>query len=275
MELQYGDVTFKLIRITDFVTQVVKTPDETNFLYNGIDVRCVCYLNPAIVSNPVGASPQTTYTNLVSKLKNPRQKLKITSGGVVLLESPLAGMLTDFRFGPTCVVHSIDTSHGEGILLMDMQFHTDLGCTDADYLLANRYQWTVGFDPSTYAATHTISGMAHFRMDKMIKDTVSPDELRTKFMIPIPAVNFRRQLADVTLQPGGDAVSYEIVDTEQLLNGPGLQPFGATMIEVEFNREYLSGLETSIGGRGDFSERPNWVDPPPIFGWKDWLPWTK
>lgn len=240
---------FQLLRITDFVHTLVYTEDETNHLYNSIDIRCQCMLNQNLNGFGQGALPPAAYGLVVQKLNEVRKPLLVQTessvGLTTILQSPLPGMETDFRFGPKCSVIRLDPFHGSGNLWIDMEFHTDLGCAGQDYLLSNRYNWTVSHDPGTYAATHQIDGVAHFRLDKLIKDKVTPDELRAKFIMPPPPLNFRRNPPTVGLGPGMDSVEYQIVDVEQMLNGPGLMAFGATNIEIEIGREYNSGLVTN------------------------------
>jgi len=118
-----------------------------------------------------------------------------------------------------------------------MEFHTDIGCPSKGYVLANRWEFKVEHNPDDFTAVHIIDGMAHFRMDKLIKDSVTPDQLRKYFIHPIPN-GFRRDPPSITLLPGGDAITYQIVDREQQLNFTGGQVYNATKIEIEMTREY-------------------------------------
>lgn len=264
MLLTYNGVKFELLRISDFVQTLVTTEDETNYLYNSVDIRCQCILNAALnnLGSPAANAPSGALLALVKKLVEPRKKLLVqgdTEGGLfTVLESPFPGMDTDFRFGPKCTVLSIDPFHGNASIWVDLQFHTDLGCIDQDYLLSNRYTWTVSHDPDTFSAVHQIQGEAHFRMDLLRQKNVTPDELRAKFIMPPPAMNFHRNPPTVSLSAGGDAVEYQIVDVEQMLNGPGLQAFGATKIEVRIDRNYESGLETESGAWGAAKDALGW-----------------
>jgi len=258
MKLSYNGIVMDLLRITDFQQKTVWTEDETNYLYNSIDIRCQCMIN-AELNDFNQANVPSSYLELVNRFKEPRKELLITAptptGEVEVLRSPLLGMPTDFRFGPKATIIRLDPFHGQSTLWLDLEFHTDLGCSTQDYLLSNRYNWTVQHDPDTYAATHVINGQAHFRVDKLLFDRVTPDQLRAKFIMPPPGLNFRRQPPTIMIGPGGDTAEYQIIDQEQMLNGPGLMTFGATKIEIEINRSYKSGLASeTTGDNSDIAE---------------------
>lgn len=252
MKLSYNGIVMDLLRITDFQQTLVYTEDETNYLYNSIDVRCQCMIN-AELNDFNQPNPPSSYLELVKRFTEPRMPLLITAptptGDVTVLQSPLPGMSTDFKFGPKATIIRLDPFHGQSTLWLDMEFHTDLGCYSQDYLLSNRYNWTVQHDPETYAATHIVNGQAHFRVDKLLKDRVTADQLRAKFIMPPPGLNFRRQAPTIEIGPGGDTALYQIIDVETMLNGPGLMTFGATKIEIEINRSYKSGLATETTGK--------------------------
>jgi hypothetical protein len=165
MYVQYNGVRFEILRVTDYVDVEVMTPDLTTYLWNSIDIRCECILNPGATtvsnfgpSNQVGSvligaagpaqdglssivpskgsapqSPVQTYKSLADRLKQPRQKLIVwmdskdmPSPEEIILESPLPGYFTDAQFGPVCTVHKLDGMHGNASLWMDVQFHTDI-----------------------------------------------------------------------------------------------------------------------------------------------------
>ncbi len=276
MKLSYGSLEFKLLRITDYENVTVWTEDGANYLYNSISIRCECILNPQATSYRFGtalagtsiapgiSSPVKSYAAIAFELKKPRQLLLVTADSSIddngnavgnteeLLRSPArapdgTSFTVDARIGPVCTVHRIDTSHGYSSLWMDLEFKTDLvACappTDTNLkgimnpVLVNSFTSEVEHDPSHHTAIHITRGTAHFRRDLLEKQKITPDQLRKYFIHPIPP-GFRRDPPTLMLHPDGCAITYEIVDREQLLSFIGGARYNATEISVIESRHY-------------------------------------
>jgi hypothetical protein len=172
-------------------------------------------------------------------------------GQEVLLQSPLTNddgelMPTDFQTGPKVRVVRINPIRGgDASIFLTLQIYTSVGCPDALYMLANRWQWHVEHDPDSFTAIHVIDGEAVFRLDKLLNDVVSPDQLRSQWLLPIPN-GFRRDPPSITVLPAGNAVRYQIVDRQQILNLPGAQQYACTRIEIEQARTYTASVQVQV-----------------------------
>jgi len=179
MYFQYAGINFQISQVSDYEMVNVMTEDGANYLYTSTDVKFQCVLNPS-ATNAGQPTVASAVVALRSALANPRQSFTIwnnTANGVeIILQSPLPDMPTDFKFGPLVSVTRIDPTQGINSFMMDVEIHTDLGCESKPFLLANQWQFAVQHDPDSHIAIHVIDGIAHFRMDALIDNNVTPDQ---------------------------------------------------------------------------------------------------
>lgn len=216
---------------------------------------------PPLVQRSTGAAP--TLVELFKRLAIPRRQLIIwldSDPNLALqdpnyrdnvLFSPYPGMETDALHGPTVTVMNVMGSVGNSTIPLRLMIETHLApCTDpgAPTMISNRWSFTTTYDPDTYAAIHVIEGVARFRLDLLHQAQLSADTFRNQFLHPIP-LGFKREQPEVTLSPAGDAVSYKLIDKQQVFNFPGGANYSATKIEVVENREYNSpfGIQDARG----------------------------
>ena len=260
MHLSYAGIEFKLLLVTDYQRAAIWTEDQVDYLYDSINLRCQCILNPQATSmnNAPGWSPVVTLNDIADRLKRPRQQLSVwmdssvdNNGNAVgnredILISPLPGYEVDARVGPQCLVHKIDCSHGNSSIWMDLEFSTDIRtCPEPTVdgvpnpMIGNRWTMSVEHDPTNFTAIRTTTGTAHFRQDMLDKYHYTADQFRKFFIHPIP-LGFRRDPPHIVLHPDGCAVSYTFSDREQLLSFVGGVAYGATDIEVVETRAYVN-----------------------------------
>lgn len=225
---------------------------------------------PPLTQRSTGSAP--TLVELFKRLAIPRRQLIVwmdSDPNIALqdpnyrenvLFSPYPGMETDAIHGPTVTVMNVMGSVGNATVPLRLMIETHLApCNDpnAPTMISNRWSFMTTYDPDTYAAIHVIEGVARFRLDLLHKAQLSADTFRNQFLHPIP-LGFKREQPEVTLSPAGDAVSYKLIDKQQVFNFPGGANYAATKIEVLEEREYMApfGLQDVEGA---ISRGINWV----------------
>lgn len=249
-----GGVEMKLAMISDYMIEAIFTEDKTTFLWDHVALRCLCWLNPAATN--IGGSPTLTATNLVSFLQQSRKTLLITLNSSMndgapqetLLQSPYPGAKTDAQFGPHCLVKDFNVNHGNGLIGLDLEFHTDIapcggvGTGSKSVILANRFEYKVSYDEETYAEIRTISGMVIFRQDNLQAVLNGQLDLVREFVVPPCPVGFQRMPPlDFTPSSDNNALRYEIQDRQMARSAPTAQQFGIADIEISEVREYAVG----------------------------------
>lgn len=102
-------------------------------------------------------------------------------------------------------------------------------------LLSHRWKMRFGVDPGTWMRTQIIEGEAVFRMDVLRSRGLTADQLRSQIWHPIPR-GYKRdgiEADSVQISPGGDAVKYQIVDRQQMMNYPGGVQFGTSHVSAK------------------------------------------
>lgn len=268
MHLSYGKIEFKIVRITDFVREIVYTPDMVSYLWDHVGIRAECVLNVAATSYAMAPiigpqagtfSPGVTYKAIAETLKRPRLKLLVwgdtstdaTGNAVgdkeIYLESPLGDYTVDAQNGPIAICHGLSTSNGNTTMMADLEFQTDVRtCPETktegkgsipNPLVANRWTQRVEHDPTSHTAIIITEGQANFRNDMLQKYHYIPDMFRRYFIMPVP-LGFRRDPPTIVIHPDGCTVSYSVVDREQILNFVGGQAYFATDISINEMRSY-------------------------------------
>lgn len=245
-----GGVELSILSITDYERRAVLTDDETTYLWDHVGIRCTAWLNPGATGN--NQSPVVTELQLVNLLKNDRRFLKIwmdsgpndASPQEVLLASPYPKSRTDAKFGPTCLVHALQLDHGNGSIVVDLEFHTDISpcgpvsSTSKSVVLSNRWEYGVSYNPETYAEIRTIEGVCIFRMDNLLAVLNGNVDMTREFIIPPCPPGFQRHPELFEPSSGGNAIRYKIVDTQELRNFPAGRTYGAASIEIVEQRTY-------------------------------------
>ncbi len=253
------------------------TEDGVDFLYNAINCRMTAVLNPNATAfkngnNTPGTSPVVSYLEIAERLKEPRKKLTIwmdsstspdgnaIGGREDILVSPAVGYDVDCVHGPTCYVHSLDVSHGNSSVWMDLSFSTHIrNCPEPvvdgipNPIIGLRYTMSVEHDPSNFTAIRTTTGTCHFRQDMLQKYKYTADIFRKYYILPVP-LGFRRDPPYIVLHPDGCAVNFVVTDREQLLSFPGGVAFGATECEVYETRAYVNPVLSPGGIIGDIGD---------------------
>lgn len=107
-------------------------------------------------------------------------------------------------------------------------------------LLSHRWKMRFGLDPGTWMRTQIIEGEAVFRMDVLRSRGLTADQLRSQIWHPIPR-GYKRDAIEadsVQISPGGDAIKYQIVDRQQMMNFPGGVQFGASHVTAKTTCKY-------------------------------------
>ena len=90
-----------------------------------------------------------------------------------------------------------------------------------------------------YFATHIIEGEVRFRNDALELAGVNPDNLRARFIHPIP-LGFKRMEPWLRFDESQLVCNYRLVDVETPTSQPGVSAYGASRVEVFHQREMLS-----------------------------------
>jgi hypothetical protein len=279
LHLSYAGIDFQILRILEWVRTAVTDESGADFLYDQVGIRCLTWLNPdattmadfpaAGAAGAAGqllggrASPAATEVELVSRLVQPRQKLFVWMDSSLtddvnpqetILESPLPGFTTDARYGPLCVVHGLQTNHGNASLVADLEFVTWLNpCTGRpgelpSPLLSNRWTYRSTYNEA-YAEVREFDGTAIFRLDALLADPVLKGDASAfrGFLIPPCPPGYQREAPVFELAPAGDALRYKITDTRQPMSFPGAVGFDVAHIEVIEDRAYSTPIDFGAG----------------------------
>lgn len=270
MMLSWGPLTFNLLRVTDYVTQITYTEDMTTYLWDHIGIRCLCMLTPQVNSLPPGASPAVTFATILPILKRQRQTLRVwqqddpanaAAQNVVLL-SPLINATTgrpyttDANNGPRCVVHGLDTFHGNGGMWFDLEFSTDINMCQGTQskppalILSNRYEMRVTYDNVTYRPSYEYEGKAVFRTDVLRAGGAGgagpggafvPDQFRGGLIPPV-FIGYQRHPIRVAQNEGNSGLEYLVVDRYMAKSQPMNYNFQVAEMFINEIRGYTSNL---------------------------------
>lgn len=273
----YNGIPMRSLGNVDQMRQVVYTQDGTQPVGVFVDFKGVFMLNPAMLSAidfanadrgvyepptegaggrgmpPSDLTPAELFVLATARLEVPRRPFVVWSYAgagraarrVIFLQSPQKDadgnfMHSDMEDGPTPKVTECKFDQGHGSILLGFNVETTIPlCTaaSAPLLVANRWEMEAELDNDRYAR-HTITGRAVFRKDLLTARGLTPGMLTSWFAHPIP-MGFRRETVALRYDPKGHAVDYSYIDTEQAVNQPGVQAYGAARVEVAHQKEHV------------------------------------
>lgn len=225
---------------------VLNGPD---YLWTKFTFHVKTILNVAAAGS--GLSPMATDIAVRHRLAQPRQKLKFTVGGVVLLECPAAGATVDANNGPTSEV--IDVRAIRGINSFEVELVIVCCVIESPtptVLLSHRWTQRQTWDEDYYTTILT-TGTAVFRTDRLALLNATPDDYRAWLFLPIPP-NFKRE-ADVEVDEENYTLQYRLVDREQAVN---VLLGNVTRIECLHERSvgYMGAEQQTINTGGALTE---------------------
>ena len=231
--LAYNGVNLNVVKTLNYQRTPVFSDDGSDYLYTHVNLSVMAVFNPEAISYPVanppvaeaGALPPDTMHALEYVLMQPRQDLVYSFGGTDLVVSPLAGnnsgttlAQVDALNGPKPIEVSTSVIHGAKTWLVRYTIETwILECPDGSLgrspIISNRWEQSHAID-DRYFTTITTSGEAVARTDQLNQRTA--DAFRDEILgaIPVPRY-FRRVAINVTVNPIGNRLAYQVVDREQ------------------------------------------------------------
>lgn len=197
---------------------------QKHLLHVHIGVQAVW--NPQASRSELGKPALESIDALKQQMTTPRQRLTITIGGVVVLQSPLpvdgvAGAFhtQDGRTGPNPIAFNVIEIMGIKTCLAYFEIETWIpnpcpGTLTA--VLGHRWKMSHEYDEFMYCTRH-IEGRAVFRGDLMAQRGINPDFFRDFLMHPIPP-RFKRRVPQVELSEDGLELRYHVIDEQQPIN---------------------------------------------------------
>lgn len=246
MMLTYGCLSFEVERVYRWDYRAVYDDSGLDYLYDHVVIGVQAVFHPgATVSNDVTGTPRVgvngvgfgalgseSVRDLYTIMMQPRQKLTLTLGNKLVLESPLrdpgtnASYSCDAKGGPQPLNFRVIAIHGVGkTLVCTFDIETWINgfnnSSATPSLLSHRWTMSHDIDELNYT-TRTIRGKAIFRKDHLVSHPLWPaeryaDDFRERIFHPIP-LNFQRKSVHVTQSPDGTTLDYTITDQEQPAN---------------------------------------------------------
>lgn len=245
--LSYGTldtrVELMLTRLRPFALRAVMSRSGQTYLYHHIRCSMDFVASPSATVPPpflrdhrhprvnTGLWAKESIPYLRYLLLRPRQKLLITRGDTVLLESPqrtIGGqeMPCDANGGPVPISCDFHTFIGDktalGTYVIETWISYSRGGANGQVPTVLAHEWDVSsrLDGDTYLTTRTIQGNIVLRRDLMeirrIGNTVG---LRPQDFVPSlfhpPVDGYRRTGVDVRYSSDGTSLDYTIVDEQQ------------------------------------------------------------
>src|SRR5215831_6706001 len=226
-KIEYGGIVLDVVQTQRFHRSSVRD-DVNNYMMTRHEVEAICNYQPALVSyaNPLAEVPQITPGKLpgetdlatLSRLLKPRQKLKVTAGGSVVLETPTGNYKCDAQNGPTCEFVSVPKMIGYRHWVVHVRFvaHTN-DCKESDSIVLTN-TWTSTFDvDELFYPTRSVAGKAVLRTDMMRNQHITADNFRADFFFPIDA-NYVRENINVRLAEDGATLLWSFQDVGRCYN---------------------------------------------------------
>lgn len=236
--VDYNGVNLKIDHIRTWETAPVYSPDNCDRLYLHHRIAVECWWNPEATRSAAGKLGMQSIAEVRQALLRERRSLKITIGGVVVLQSPLPKprqpgkfFKTDARNGPLPVRLSVLSITGDKTVkaVFEIETWVGLACPANDSqgikqqsVLSHRWDMSERID-DTFLSTRTVRGTATFRTDFLLENGDVPDDFRARLSHPIPPF-FKREAVSVTAKSDGTAVDYTFEDRET----PGVNLLGGT-----------------------------------------------
>ena len=238
-KIEYGPVTLDVIATEKFHRSSVRD-EVNNHMMSKWEVEAICNFHPApnMVSyvraagaeptRAAGRLPGETDLAILNTLLKPRQLLKITAGGSVVLETPRQDpgkqrYTLDAKNGPTCEFVSVPKQIGSRHWIVHVRFvaHTS-DCTGTDSIvLSNVWASILDVDELWYP-TRSVAGKAVLRTDMMRQRHVTADDFRQDFFFPLDPYYVRENI-NVKLSEDGATLYWSFVDVGRCYNtGAGI-----------------------------------------------------
>lgn len=262
--IEYNGIVFDTVRSDPWEVEAVY--DGPTYLYTRTVISCTGVLNPeamsfernaaGVVNRGGGLYGAATRLNIEHALMQPRKKLVVSVGTVTTLSSPLPGFTVDAFNGPKPLYVNVLETDGDKTMIIQFIVETCLNrCPGAAPPIVLSHRWVANDEivMPHYLTTRTIHGHAILRTDRMLSAGVIPDDFRAAFFHPVPG-DLQRSDINVTVTEDGEAVEYDVMDQERLVNISangkvisGTLVNGITDIDVTTNNETVQqGLESVI-----------------------------
>jgi hypothetical protein len=272
MNVIYGGLDLRIVRMLNFERQPVLSDDGTTYLFTKFTINAVGLVNsqrdplkptaglgqskvrgsnlsPFAVIDAVEPDTNPVVTDVAIRhwMSVPRRQLVVSSGAEVLLTSPELGLKSDAKNGPICEAYSVHEIMGAArTFVVHFQVTTFVNECKANTgqvagLLANRWRQTHELN-ADYGLTIVTGGEAYFRTDLVRDKGIGPDLLRPYLFLPIP-VGFQREGIQVHAPSDGSSLVYQFVDVQKSDQFVAGQEIAASHIQATYREALQSDAD--------------------------------
>lgn len=235
-KIEYGPVSFNVIRTLRFERSSVED-SVGNYLYTHWDIVVevnyqpvmAAYVAPALFTNPValpGTLPGQTDIGTLVHMLQPRQLLRITAGGSVILETPSQITPGGKRFkcdvtgGPHVKVVGVPMMVGTRHWVVTLHITADARdrrqvnpSVERNAVISNVWVCNEDIDLQ-HRSVRRFAGRAILRADVMRTNTTNANSFRDLYLFRCPN-HYKRENVQVQLSEGGTVCDWSFEDVMQ------------------------------------------------------------
>ena len=235
-KIEYGPVSFNVIRTLRFERSSVED-SVGNYLYTHWDIVVevnyqpvmAAYVAPALFTNPValpGTLPGQTDIGTLVHMLQPRQLLRITAGGSVILETPSQITPGGKRFkcdvtgGPHVKVVGVPMMVGTRHWVVTLHITADARdrrqvnpSVERNAVISNVWVCNEDID-FQHRSVRRFAGRAILRADVMRTNTTNANSFRDLYLFRCPN-HYKRENVQVQLSEGGTVCDWSFEDVMQ------------------------------------------------------------
>lgn len=259
MHLQIGGLDLQIEHCHEVRIEPVMDDSGLDELYRRITISLTCVFNPSatVAGGFPGGGPEApayTLAVLQNTLAQPRQRIVVSWGSVILWDVPgfdvASGVILpcDPAGGP--FVKNVRVTQVMGLKTFIVQLQVQFHVTQCDdVVLSNRWRAT-SHTGENFLSRRVIDGRAKLRIDYLNFETplLMADAFRKNFFLPVPA-GFRRDRVDVVATEDGSELLYHCEDIQCHVNlgttAPASKAWVSATAGIDVPFEGLRGLATA------------------------------